>query len=75
MIYEAHELGSDNRPTTYHSNSTLAFPRTVEYAQAIEPPPPRRSAHDFALGIAYAVVLVAFAWAVFQGYVFGGKPS
>ena len=67
-------LGDADRPPTYHSTSVLAFPRTVEYAQAIEPPPPRRSLHDFAFGLFYAVVIAFFAWAVFKGYVFGGTP-
>ena len=73
MTYDAYELGSDRRPTTYHSTSVLAFPRTVEYAQAIEPPPPRRSLHDIALGLFRAVAIAAFAWACWQGYVFGGS--
>jgi len=75
MTYDAYEPGSERRPTTYHSTSVLAFPRTVEYSQAIEPPPPRTRLHDFAFGLFYAAVIAFFAWAVFQGYVFGGVPS
>ena len=74
MTYEAHEIGTERRPAKVHANSTLAFPRTVEYAQAIEPPPPRTRLHDFAFGLFYAVVIAFFAWAVFKGYVFGGTP-
>ena len=30
---------------------------------------------ELVFGLFYAAVIAFFAWAVFQGYVFGGAPS
>lgn len=67
--------GEAVRPPTYYARSTLAFPKSVEYAESIERPSRGRWWHDVALGLTWAALLVFVVWAASQGYVFGGVPS